>query len=240
MARVWNETFQTNPGYDETWDQGETIGTGNVVDEDFLVSSVTNPGSAWGTLCLKSSNDGSGGGGAYPGHDGFSLADSWLRFEVNVVNLPVSSQRILSVWDTGAGKLMYAFRISTGGLSVESWHDGTESVYTSFITAAINTTYRIEVKWDSTNDVWAWRVDGVDQPNNVDASDPVTSEGTLTSTHVTSMGLMRCGVQLNNRNIGVYYALVAIDNADWVGAEVGGGTTGGPSGGSLRYTGAVQ
>ena len=40
--------------------------------------------------------------------------------------------------------------------------------------------HAIEILWDRPGGQWAWRIDGVAQPNNVDSTDPVTANGVLT------------------------------------------------------------
>ena len=222
MARVWDEELEAT-GYTETWDGGEDVGGGNVLDEDFAVSSVTGSTALWDTLCLKSSNDGTGSAAALVEHAGFSLNDSWARYEINYPVVPSSGQTIIEAYDVGSSLILYQLTLlNSGVLRLIAYHDGTSNNHDSLAALSVDTEYRVEVKWDSGNNVYAWRIGDVDQPNNVDSSDPISSEGTLTSTHATTLERLRVGLQVSNRNTLVYFDNIAIDDADWVGAEPSG------------------
>ena len=124
----------------------------------------------------------------------------------------------------GPGNPNYRFSFKhkwdhTFPLSIRCYHDGASHFYEALTPITIDTIHRLEVKWDSTNNVWAWRFDGVDQPNNIDDSDPITSEGTLTATHETQINHMYCGLSNQAFAATMYYDLYAIDDADWVGVE---------------------
>lgn len=219
MARVFTEGFEAT-GYDNSW--AETIVSGTL-DEDAAVSEAGSP-SGWGTKCLKVISD---GGDCRADHDlPSAVNDSWLRVEVVVTAESLANgnlANILIVNDSSFGAVYTLDLKQVAGVlrfSLSCYHDGNYNGYDSLTALSLNTRYRVEVKWDSANDVWAWRIDDVDQPNNVDSTSPVTSEGTLTSTHRTNIDKLRVGVWQHRTACTYYVDNIAIDDADWVGAEL--------------------
>jgi len=97
-------------------------------------------------------------------------------------------------------------------------HDGTSNYYYGLKTPRLDTRYRIEVKWDADTDTWAWRLDGINQPNNIDDSEPVTSEGTLTDNHVPDTGAIFLGSG-DLTSASIYVDLVSARTFDWVGGD---------------------
>lgn len=221
---VFDEKFE-GTGYEESgW--SETVGGGATVDEDADTSDVSSP-AGWGSQCLKivapENTD------AFVAQERSSLSDSWLRIEVVIASHSISSGNhglLLIVWDFDYSDVYTLRTVNIGGtlyFQIAVYHDGTENEYTSLNSISLDTRYRIEVKWDVTNDVWAWRIDGADQPNDQDASDPVTSEGILTDTHATNLANFRVGGvafgAYSSSAMTSYIDLIAIDGAGWVGAE---------------------
>ncbi len=222
MARIWNEKFEAI-GYDEVWSQGETIGAGNTVDEDANPADVGNPAS-WGGRCIKMINGGTNVN-TYVSHAGLAKADTWLRFEFVLSVESMEQDDFQYFWQSyNGGNPLYRFNVKqkwdgTFPITLKCYHDGGINSYEALSPLVVGTKHRIEVKWDSTNNVWAWRLDGVNQPNDQDGTDPVESEGVLSNTHETQLDQIYCGLQNQSHAMTMYYDLVAIDDADWVGAE---------------------
>jgi len=230
MARIFDEQFEETvnggDGYDEAnW--AENVTGGDTVDQDADPADVGSP-SDWGSECLKIiklgtdtktwtyNTFGSAFTGAY-----------WTRHEIVLTSESLSdtdTTQLARFYATGVDVfLTILLRQATGGalqFQVVSYHDGTSNVYTGFPTPTLNTRYRIEIKWDNDNNLWAWRIDGVNQPNDQDNSDPVETEGILSATHLTDLKYITCGSNTGGgKAYTAYYDLVAIDDADWVGAE---------------------
>lgn len=224
--RVFDEQFEAT-GYDEAgW--SEVVAGGNTVDEDFATSSVTGAPGNWDDLCLECTNGGSGNN-AHNTNGTLSEADSWTRIEFITPALPFADQNFFNLYDLNDSKTLFQLRMqNSGNLRMYVWHDGSSNTYDSLTNCSADTLYRVECKWDTTNDVWAWRIDGVDQPNNVDGSDPVESEGTLSSTHASNLERILLGHHSQNTGLTVYFDNVAVDKTGWVGAEreVESGSTG--------------
>lgn len=225
MGRIFDEKLE-GVGYEEAG-AIENVGAGCTIDEDADSADVGSP-SGWGSQCLKI----------------ITLADtanrvewynfgpeaiSYFRFEVVITaeNLGLSTKNQFAQLSNDAWDWVFALYIykDAGGnlrLRIKSFHDGSGHYYVGFPIVSLNTRYRIEVKWDATNDHWAWKIDGVNQPNDQDASDPVTTEGNLTDTHpVTTNELSVGSIWQGATDFTTYHDLIAIDDMDWIGAEGG-------------------
>lgn len=218
-ASIFDEKFE-GAGYEETgWN--EVVGAGTV-DEDAASSDVSSP-SGWGSQCLKVIAPSGGTSMAY--NDFGDNAIAYYRVEVVVTSAESANNfMIFHCYNTNGGAFAAVFWGAYDGadltFALNSYHDGNSNAYNAFGTYSLSTRYRIEIKWDATNDKWSWKIDGVVQPNDQDASSPVTTEGNLTDTHQTTVDAIYAGDAWGNINTTTYYDLIAIDNADWVGAEV--------------------
>lgn len=233
MARIWDEKFE-GAGYEETWNPGETINGSSTIDENADSADVSSP-SGWDSQCLKIVCAGAVGNEVYVKHEENATAYPILYSRLEVVltaeSLADAQQDYLAwVFQSAAGfKNAYVLTLyQTGGslyFRLLCYNTGTGAYFLSLNAITIGIRYRIEVKWDATGDVWAWKIDGVAQPNNIDATAPVESEGTLTSTHATALDSWVLGMpdQEDGAAATVYMDLFALDNADWVGAEAAGG-----------------
>lgn len=221
MARIFDEKFETSPGRDESW--SETAGTGSTIDDDANPSDVSSP-SGWGSECCKFVSTGND---SYIHTDLGQEADTWSRVEFVLTAESLGAFNIVQhfiAWSDG-WIAAYKVEVRENGsneleLRLECSHTGSATDYYYLSNPiSLNTLYRVEVKWDATNNVWAWRVNGVDQPNDQDGTAPITSEGTLTNTHATDIGQVRCGLENPAAAMTVYFDLIAFDDADWVGEE---------------------
>jgi hypothetical protein len=213
-----NEKFEA-AGYDTAgWSENGTP------DEDASVVAAGSP-SGWGSSCLKVDAAANTDWNCFRVTSS-NLAISYSRLEFVITAHSLTNEgdklRMSQVRDAAFGAAYGVFVVLNSGslrLHLWSYHDGNVNDYTGFPTVAIGTRYNVEVKWDATNDAWAWKIDGVTQPNNVDASSPVTSEGTLTLTHVTHIKNFKIGAVADgaaSKAHTVYYDKVAINTTDWV------------------------
>jgi len=233
MTRFWDEKFE-GTGYEETWSEGEVVSAGCTLNEDESTTSAGSP-TGWGDQCLKASID-DANDSAYVSqyYSANPHADVWTRIEFvigaeNLGNygwLTIARMNeedpafkdcwIAHIWQSGSGDLHIKLMCN---------YNGTGAYFTSLTKLSLNTKYRLEVKWDSTNDTWAWRIDGIDQPNDQDDSDPIESEGVLSGTHATKPALHWVGINCDyyaEATATIYFDNYALDDADWVGAEAGG------------------
>jgi hypothetical protein len=223
-SRIINQKFE-GAGYDNGESWTESVAGSNVVNEDANSSTVGSP-SGWGSQCLFVDV-------VTIGSDGLTYLDvsalpvTYTRFEIVVTAESLTDPDFSIVYiadQTGVGVQYAVYIIKTAvGLrfGIFSYHDGDINSYIGLLNINLNQRYRVEVKWDSDNNKWAWRVDGVDQPNDQDASDPVTLEGNLTTSHSISLTRSIVGHSANNSDdiVSYYIDLVAVDDTDWVGAE---------------------
>lgn len=226
MARFFDEKCE-GAGYEEGWT--ESITSGDTIDEDANSSDVSSP-SGWGSQCLKYIKVNPGSTRVYSDLFASAKVICYVRHEIVITaeGLGNGGTFLLGRMADSGNSVFFVWNLyQTGGnlyFRVQSNHDGSPNYYNSLSTISLNTRYRIEVKWDATNDLWAWRIDGVDQPNDQDGSDPVESEGALTSTHKTNTKRIQVGGN-ETETITFYSDLIACDDAAWIGAEVAAGWT---------------
>ncbi len=222
MTRIFDEKFE-GVGYEEaSW--SETVGGSSTVDEDKATSGVTGAPANWDVQCLEI--DKAGGDNAYTEQINFVQTDSWFRLDFILTAESLANgglARFIQVWDNSWAAAFQLFFYQVSGslkLRMRSFHNGSSNYYAALTTISLDTFYRVEVKWDITNNVWAWKIDGVAQPNDQDVSDPITSEGILSSTHVTDIDNIRLGGQSGDNAWQGYFDNFAIDDADWVGGDI--------------------
>lgn len=219
MAIIFNERFEA-AGYDKTrW--SESVGAGCICDED-QATGAGDP-SNWGEKCLKLYK--AAGNAVYTGNSFIiKRAITYYRLDVVFTAENIENGEKLLLFDVYNDVFAPAFKLRIGQtlgalkFNLECFHDGSSNTYKSFNQITVDTYYRIEIKWDATNDAWAWKIDGVSQKNDQDATSPVTSEGILTSTHVTHCKNFYLGATEIPGTIEVYYDNYGVDNADWLGA----------------------
>ena len=218
---AWEELWE-DTGYAGGW--GEDQEAGDDVDPDALSSAVGSP-SGWGTQCLKVARLGNNATWAYC-NLGTARAITYTRVEIvptveGLANNEVT--QIFTLFDSSIGAFfkLYLKQDGSGNLKFTTnvGHDGVGEVFDGFPTLSLSTKYRIEIKWDATSDKWAWKIDGTAQPNDQDATDPVTAEGLLTGTHKTNQQWLACGGAAGSGPaFTAYYDKLAVATNTWVGA----------------------
>ena len=217
--KIFDEQFESI-GYDEdNWN--ENIQAGSSIDNDADTADVSSP-SNWNSQCCKFVLDNESyiynSVGAEPitywrvefviteeNLSNSTYINIALGYEDSTIDIPW----IFSLYKNGSGDLQFYFISS---------HDGLYNDYYGFDTPTLNTRYSLEVKWDATNESWAWKINGVNQPNDQDSSNPVTTEGNLTDSYPTDAGLIILG-SLENTSATYYIDLVACNDITWVGDE---------------------
>jgi hypothetical protein len=214
MARILDEKLE-GTGYQNTWT--ESVGAGCTINEDAASSDVGSP-TDWGSQCLKLIT-----AVGVPNYTYSLLGDGAIRYtRVEIVitarTLDDGTGRLIAVGMNNAGST-YCWRlfIARSGASylfaVIAFLDGTtQSLYWGSA-YSLNTKYRLEIRWDKTNNVFDWKVDGTSQGSQSLVAGSV------------QMGLICAGGDDNpgNNSATFYEDLIAVDNADWVGAEVSAG-----------------
>lgn len=220
MARIFDERFE-GVGYEEDgWDEYNELGS--YIDQDADTADVGSP-SDWGDQCCKIYCVGN----IVEAYNSIG-AEPITHWRVNLIvtaeDLNDGENLDLVGWWTNGndGPLLIILLNQNGGIltfSINSKHDGSSHFYNANTIVTLNTRYRIEVKWDATNNKWGWKIDGVVQPNDQDDSHPITADGNLTDTHLADAGQIVLGTDEDGKDYTCYYDLVACDDADWVGAE---------------------
>jgi len=221
----WLERYENPGGYDSTW-QGAVTGGTSVYDPNQATSGVTNVPDNWGSECLKvapqvaetSMNN------AYPYGSGNEQPVFYFKMDFMPSDISgMIDDTYISIFRLVSKLAGPAFegRLSLSGgnlyIQVDSYHDGGSNVYTSVTTLSTDMNYRIEVKWDATDNKWAWRINNINQPNNIDGSDPITTEGTLTSTHPTDIREIFVGSLPAAITATYYVDNIGVDIDGWIG-----------------------
>jgi hypothetical protein len=209
MARI-DERFE-GTGYQNTWTEG--VGAGCTVDEDASPGDVSQP-NFWDRQCLKIIK--AGGVAAYTYNAYGDQNKIFTRASMVVTAKSVTEGQSVPVVEglNGPGSvfcwLLAIFKVS----GVDYWAlgaalDGANlSVYTG-PACSLNTRYLHEIKWDTTNDLCEWKVNGSSQ----------FAPASLVAGHVLN-GITLLGDSTASANsFTAYYDLVAMDDTDWVGDE---------------------
>lgn len=214
MARIVDENFE-GTGYEETW--AETVNAGCTLDEDSTIPGTPPTGA--GSQCLKTiivdgtsesayalqtkTNQNISYIRAYIYCSQEGLADTFaLRLAALYNSADALVARIIIIQVSGALKFNYQY-YSGGALQSAT-----------AVNMSLNTWYRVEYKYDITNMLWEWQIDGVSQGSGS------LSAATLTPDRIVT-GIRT--VAGNPTQSTVYTDLVVWDDATWPGAESAGG-----------------
>lgn len=203
---IINESFETNPGYDETWTEGGYLDN---LDPDYLHSSIPGtptPPTGAGSECLQSVSSTSGYN-AYATRDlGSVQPKTFTRFYVYIEaeGLATSSDKdIITLEDNGGNNvIIFRLRKGSGGnlkFRLRLYNNGG---WTNYISTAIslNTWYKIDIKYDNVNNTWQWRLDGVSQDS-----------GSLSGSHYAGIQKWNFGMQNQSITGTIYFDLVTVN-----------------------------
>ena len=208
LPDLWDEGFEA-VGYDETWDQGETISSvASTLDEDADTAEVSSP-YGWGSKCLKMvvvANE-----NCYVQDYSLNAAVSFSRVEFIVSAHTMAATTNIGIFRTtrGGGSVLFEGELYYDGalkFRMNTKHDRNNN-YSTPVAISTGALYRVEMKWDSTNDVYEWKLNGVTQESGVLTGDAAND---------TTNG-MRLGRGTKNQTQTIYYDRVAMSSTGWVG-----------------------
>jgi hypothetical protein len=204
---IINESFE-GAGYQESWTG--TVGTNCSLDEDFAIPGT--PPSGAGSQCLRSVSA-SAGYQAYANRTlGTEQPKTFTTFYVYVGNegLAVSTQKDICTLADGGGNnpvILRLFKGSAGNLRFRFrlYNNGVWTNYDSTV-ISLNTWYKIEIKYDDTDNIWECRLDGTTQ-----------GSGSLTGSHYTGIqswnfGFVTSGQQYSGT---VYFDLIKVNTMSY-------------------------
>jgi hypothetical protein len=159
---IINESFETNPGYDEAWTPTE--GTGCTLNPDSAVPGTTPPPDA-GSECLQSISS-SSGWIAYATRDlGSVQTKTFTRFYVYVESegLGNNQNKVIGALQDDSNNAVFIFRLNknnSGQLQFMLQIYNNSLTYDHIYNISTGVWYRIDVKYDNTTgvDTWEWRV----------------------------------------------------------------------------------
>jgi hypothetical protein len=197
---IINESFETNPGYDETWTENGYLDN---LEPDAAIPGTPPAGA--GSECLQSIAS-SSGYNAYATRDlGSEQTKTYTRFYVYVEaeGLLASTDKDIGILEDSGGNDAIIFRLrkgSSGNLRfrLSLYNNGWKNYNSTLI--SLNTWYKIDIKYDDASNTWQWRLDGVSQ-----------TSGSLTGTHRTGIQKWNFGVQNQSRTATVYFDLVTVN-----------------------------
>jgi hypothetical protein len=218
-APIIYESFEKNvgidgTGYDETWT--ETVDAGNTLDPDSAVPGITPPADA-GTECLQSIS-------AVANYQAFAQLDygveqpkTFMRLYIyietedlvngdtkNITNIRDGSNAnaiILQLNQNNSGVLRFNFRLYNNGAWNNNYYD-----------ISLNTWYRVDIKYDDTNNTWEWKF------SDVDGTLLHQVNGTLTGVHRTGIKKWRLGFQTTSQALTgtIYYDLFSVNTISYL------------------------
>ena len=216
MARIIDENFE-GTGYEETW--AETVTAGNTLDEDAAIPGTPPTGS--GSQCLKAIF--AVATSAFAEQTKTNQNISYVRYYLYVETEGLADGHIISLVNlrTTTGTAICAVQVGqNAGVLQARYNYYSSGAYqtTAWVNINIAQWYRLEFKYDLTNMLWEWKIDGVSQ-----------TSGSLAAATYTP-GRMRIGGTQTTvtGTTTLYQELVVWDDTNWVGEE-----SAGISGGSL-------
>lgn len=214
MARLIDENFE-GTGYEESW--SEAVSAGCTLDEDSVIPGTPPTGA--GSQCLKAIILNGTNENAYADRTLTNQNISYIRGYIYCSEEGLADTnvlRLLLLYDSSNTVVARVEIIQTSGaLKLRFvYYSGGALQNTAQIAFSLNAWYRVEYKYDITNLLWEWKVDGVSQAN-----------GSLSAATKTPQKLS-AGIRTvsgSPTQSTVYTDLVVWDDANWPGEEAGGG-----------------
>jgi len=231
MTIFWDEKLEGS-GYEEIW-TGEVADSGCTVDEDADPSDVSSPAN-WGNDCLKCISADSTNQQAYVGKTFASSYDPvYQRFEMVITGENLANDEKATIWKGADTSWQVRFEIrlyqESGALLLKLFNSKTDYSDWEEIdgpAVSLNTLYRVEIEYDVAGGNLNWKVNGNSQTGT-------TPKGT------EEFGRLEAGIrdQTGSGALTIYYDLIALDDADWIGAA---GTTKSVAGSIPAMAGALS
>ncbi|MHC4156684.1 MAG: hypothetical protein ACYST6_17445, partial [Planctomycetota bacterium] len=175
------------------YEDGDWTETSGTPDEDYSTGSVSGAPATWDSQCLqvteteKTENP----------HPIEHLTEQYFQFAFILESISISDGNRRNIFhiecdEPSSGTIFECFIENDGGiynLVCDCFRNSPDSGLevpsknpdNTLMNLALDTEYVVEIKWDYTNLVWAWRVNGAPQPNNIVSIPPILVEGTLAS-----------------------------------------------------------
>jgi len=204
MARILSESFE-GTGYENSWT--ETVDSGCICDEDASIPGTPPVGS--GSQCLRITTNAIN-------ENSFAVCVlsnqniSYVRTFFRIANLSDSYFPDAITLLTSGGTNVASIRVRNIGGAYSllfGYSNGGALTYTGSVSINTTTWYRVEFRYDITNMLWEWRINGATQHSG-------SLSGSLTPQRI------RVGTpSTNNGIVDIHYDLVAWDDSNWIGAE---------------------
>ncbi len=225
---IYNEKFETtkptNGGYDIAGGV-EHIDASQTLDPDYASLSVSNPVPlGWGSQCLRSVIT-AGTKNAYLDMNVGNNAIAYGRASFWVVGHSLATSEYAAFMviysnDPGWKETARIYLYNDNGtlrIRMNNYYDGNPHSFYTLTGISLATRYLLEWYWDATNHKWGWRLGGVNQPNDQDATDPVTTDGILSSAHGIYTTSMLIGLSDDTNAAEICIDLVGLHSSGWIG-----------------------
>ena len=200
---IWDERFEGG-GYEETWSEGEYVGGGATLDEDWTTVDAGSP-SDWGSQCLKVVTTGNS---CMVDHIfGSNISEVYIRMEFVIAAQGGSDFELMRIMNKSNTQCAsFQFDTVGGDLIIRPIVSGTTHGQSGAL--SLNTRYRAEL-WINTASGWEFRLDGA------------TIDSGPSGEVSVECGRIWLGRPTGNTNITAYIDLFGIDDSGWIGPESG-------------------
>lgn len=195
-------------GYEESW--AETVTAGNTLDENSVIPGTPPIGA--GSQCLKAIFV-AGAAFAYAlqikTNQNINYVRNYLYMSEEGLNNNQIVNQMQLLDSAGLAASSIQFIQTAGALNLRfQYYSGGASQNTAEVGVSLNTWYRVEYKYDVTNMLWEWELDGVSQ-----------ASGALSAATKTPNRMRIGGSSNGSAQSTVYNDLAVWDNTNWVGEE---------------------
>ena len=212
-AFIFDERFE-GTGYEETWSEGETVGGSSSLNED--ATPPTGSDASWGSQCLTATTASAEVAfvqsiAEFPDNDKF-----YLRYEIILTTIGIGDTQFFYTFllnhadtDNIATVIVY----NSGGTILFLGYDnrdgaGLANTWNSAVTT--DTLYRVELKWDLSDDTIEWRLDG-------STKDSGSLSGSATGWNVNDITAGITSKTATTTDV-VSCDKITVSTTDWVGA----------------------
>lgn len=199
---ILNETFDTNPGYDDAdWVES---GTGGTINEDFAAPAVTG----FSGECLRTYISGAWKGAKATNN----IADSATIYfrtylYINSENMADTKYRNIIRFNSAGNQRIDILKTGSD-LQLTFYTNGT---LRDTETILVQTSYLLEVYLNNTGttDSWEWKIDGVSKGSGSGSANLSGDSDSIVLGIITELA--------DNHTIDIYWDNVAVDTTGWIG-----------------------
>ncbi len=205
MAIILAESFEWT-GYEGSWI--ETVSPGCTLNPDSSIPTPVPNGA--GSQCLRATtvnaND-NANANQIINNQNISYVRTFIYLTSMDSGSVASVIRLITSFGAVVAGIQMQFSSPNYQLRFQYYSEDALNA-TAWVNIALNTWYRIEFRYDITNMLWSWRINGTSQHS-----------GSLGVT-IRTPNQFRIGIMTGASNTNIYHDLAAWDDAAWVGTRI--------------------